>query len=68
MSQYAYLLIAGIVFLLIALGHLLRIVFGVAFVVHEIPVPMWASGIAVILMGFLAYESFQFARTAHLRQ
>ncbi|MEK7407403.1 MAG: hypothetical protein AAB225_20190 [Acidobacteriota bacterium] len=62
MSQKAFSLIAGIIFLLIALGHILRIAFGVSFVVQDIPVPMWASGIAVVLMGYLAYQGFRFAR------
>ena len=49
------------VFLLITVGHLLRVVFGVSFVVHDIPVPMWASLVTVVLTGFLAYEGFHFA-------
>jgi hypothetical protein len=48
-----------VVFGLIALGHVLRIVFGVSFVVYGISVPMWASGIAVVIMGYLAYEGFR---------
>jgi uncharacterized protein YacL len=61
MSQRSYALIAGVVFLLIALGHLLRVVYGVSFVVYDIPIPMWASLVAVVVMGFLAYEGFHFA-------
>jgi hypothetical protein len=62
MSQYAFALTAGIVFLLIAVAHLLRIVFGTPVVVQEIPIPVWASGIAVVITGFLSYEGFHFAR------
>jgi hypothetical protein len=62
MSQYVFLLIAGVVFGLIALGHLFRVVFGVSLVVYGISVPMWASGIAVVVMGYLAYEGFRLAR------
>jgi len=51
MSQKAFLLTAGAVFVLLALGHLLRILFGVAFVVYDIPVPMWASGIDLRVSG-----------------
>ncbi len=64
MSQHVFSLIAGVVFGLIALGHLLRVVFGVAFVVRDIPVPMWASQIAVVIMGYLAYQGFRLARKA----
>jgi threonine/homoserine/homoserine lactone efflux protein len=62
MNQRAFLLIAGVVFGLIALGHLLRVVFGVSFVVQNIAVPMWASVVAVVIMAYLAYEGFHFAR------
>ena len=62
MSQHGFSLTAGIVFLLISLAHLARIVFGVPFVVQSIAVPMWASLVAVVIAGYLAYEGFHFAR------
>jgi hypothetical protein len=62
MSQRAFFFAAGIVFLLIAFAHLLRIVFGTPVVVEDIPIPVWVSGIAVVIMGFLSYEGFHFAR------
>jgi hypothetical protein len=62
MSERAFSLSAGIVFLLIALGHLLRIVFGVSFVVLDISVPIWPSVVAIVITGFLSYEGFHFAR------
>jgi len=65
MSQHAFLLTAGVIFLLIALGHLFRIVFGLPFVVRDIAVPMWASGVAMVIMGYLGYEAFRLARKPH---
>ena len=62
MSQRTFSLIASVVFGLIALGHVLRIVLGWSFMVQDIPVPMWASGLAVVIMGYLAYEGFRLAR------
>ncbi len=62
MSQHAFELLAAVVFLLIAIAHVLRVIFGVAVVVYSIPVPMWASGIAVVIMGYLAFEGFRLAR------
>jgi hypothetical protein len=62
MSQRTFSLIASVVFGLIALGHVLRIVFNLSFVVQDISVPMWASGLAVVIMGYLAYEGFRLAR------
>jgi hypothetical protein len=48
-----------VVFLLITLGHLLRVVLGATFVVEGVSVPMWASVLAIILMGYLAFEGFR---------
>ncbi len=62
MSEKAFSLAAAIVFLLIALGHLVRIVFGVPFVVLNVSIPIWPSVVAVVIAGFLAYEGFHFAR------
>jgi hypothetical protein len=62
MSERFYMLVAGVIFLLIAVGHLLRIVFGVSFVVYGIQIPMWASVAAALIMGLLSYEGFHLAR------
>jgi hypothetical protein len=62
MSDHAYSLIAGIVFLLIAIAHLLRIVLGMTVVVQGVSIPLWASAIAFVVTGFLSYEGFHFAR------
>ena len=62
MSQRTFSLIAGVVFLLIALGHVLRIVLGWSVMVQDLSVPMWASGLAIVIMGYLAYEGFRLAR------
>ena len=62
MNQHAFELTAGVVFLLIALGHVLRFIFDVPLVVYGVSIPMWASGIAVASMGYLAYEGFRLAR------
>jgi len=62
MSQRTFSLIASVVFGLIALGHVLRIVFNLSFVVQDISVPMWASGVAIVILGSLAYQGFRLAR------
>ena len=62
MKQHAFELTAGVVFLLIALGHLLRVLFNVSLVVQGISIPMSASGLAVVVMGYLAYQAFGLAR------
>ena len=62
MSQRTFSLIASVVFGLIALGHVLRIVFGWSLTIQDFSVPMWASGLAVVVMAYLAYEGFRLAR------
>ena len=62
MRQRTFSLIAGVVLGLIALGHVLRIVLGWSFMVQDFSVPMWASGVAVVILGYLAYEGFRLAR------
>jgi len=62
MSRRRFSLVAGVIFGLIALGHVLRIIFGWSFVVQGFSVPMWASGLAVVILGYLAYEGFRLAR------
>jgi hypothetical protein len=62
MNERSYSWIAGVIFLLIGLGHLFRVAFGVSFVVNDIPIPMWASLVAFIVMGILSYEGFHLAR------
>jgi hypothetical protein len=62
MSEEAFSVTAGIFFLLIAVGHALRIVFHVPVVVEGFAVPVWASGIAIVVTGLLSYEGFRVAR------
>jgi hypothetical protein len=62
MSQHAFELTAAVDFLLVAIGHVLRVIFGVPFVVYSVHIPMWASGIAFVIMGYLAFEGFRLAR------
>ena len=62
MRQKTFSLTAGVVFLLIALGHLLRVALRATFVVEGVAVPMWASVLAMIVMGYLAYEGFRLGR------
>jgi len=62
MTEKAFSLAAAIVFLLIAVAHLLRVIFGASLVVLNISVPIWPSVVAAIVAGFLSYEGFHFAR------
>jgi uncharacterized protein YacL len=62
MSQKTFSLVAGVLFLLIALAHVLRIAFGASVVIQNTSIPMWASMVAVVITGFLAYEGLRLAQ------
>ena len=56
MSQKTFSMVAGVLFLLIALGHVLRIAFGASVVIQNTSIPMWVSWIAFVVAGYLASE------------
>lgn len=59
MNQKSFSNVTLIVFLLIALLHALRLVYGWSAVIGGWEVPMWLSGLAVVLAGYLAYSAFK---------
>jgi len=48
MSQRTFSLVAGVIFLLIAVGHALRLVFRSEVLLTGWPVPMWVSAVALV--------------------
>jgi len=50
-----FTIIAMVIFLLIAVAHLLRIVFKWEVIANGIPIPLWVSAIAAVVFGVLAY-------------
>ncbi len=59
MSQKTFSLVAGVIFLVIALMHVLRLVLKWEVVVNGRTMPMWVSGVGVLIAGCLAYEGFR---------
>jgi len=59
MNQKTFARIAGAVFTLVAVGHVLRIAFGASVVVQNTSIPMWVSWIAFVVAWYLAYEGFR---------
>lgn len=59
MTSRMYAAITGFIFLVIAIVHLLRIVFGWQAVIEGRALPMWASWIALFVAGYLAYQGFR---------
>jgi len=62
MNQKAFSSVASVVFLLVALGHGLRVAFRWHAVVNMWAVPMWVSWVALVIAGFLAFEGFRLSR------
>ena len=54
-----YFFVVCVVFGLVFLVHVLRIFSGWSAQVENFAVPMWFSYIALVIMGYLSYESFK---------
>jgi hypothetical protein len=62
MTRKSFLLIAGAVFGVVAIAHLLRIALAVPVTIGEWAVPMWVSWPAVLVAGSLSYMGLRSAR------
>lgn len=62
MTQRAFSLTAGVIFLLIALLHVLRLLFAWKVTMGGLVIPTWASRVALVIAAYLAYEGFRLAR------
>ncbi len=59
MTQKTFSLIAGLIFLVIALMHVLRLAFEWQATLAGRAMPMWVSWVAILVAGYLAYEGFR---------
>ncbi len=62
MGYKEYCVVSGVLFFLVALGHLLRIVYGMSIQVDEFVIPMSVSWIALIVSSALAVWAFRISR------
>lgn len=62
MSHKVYLITTGLIFLVIALLHLLRLLLGWEAVFEGWVVPKWLSLVALIIAGYLAYKGLRLSR------
>jgi hypothetical protein len=62
MTHKTFSLVAGVIFLLIALGHLSRLVFKWSLLLEGWAVPFWVSGVALLVFAYLAYQGFRLAK------
>jgi hypothetical protein len=63
MTPRIFCLITAAVFLLIALGHALRLFFGWHVTVESVAVPVWISWIGLAVATYLAYQGFRSSRS-----
>lgn len=61
MKERTYLLVAGIIFTVVAVVHLFRIFFGADFVILGWDAPLWLSWVGTAVTAYLAYASYRFA-------
>jgi hypothetical protein len=59
MNEKAFSLVAGLIFLLVAIAHLLRLLLRWSVILNGWTVPMWVSAIALVVAGFLAFEGLR---------
>ena len=62
MRQKTFSLVVGLIFLLIAVMHVLRLALMWEVVLNGWMVPMWFSAIAIVIMAYLAFESLKLSR------
>jgi hypothetical protein len=59
MRQKTLSLVVGLIFLLIAVMHVLRLALKWEVVLNGWSVPMWVSWLALVIAGFLAFEGLK---------
>ena len=62
MSKRTFLVIAGLIFLLVAVIHALRLALGWQVTISSWNVPMWVSWVALVIAGFLSYKGLKHSR------
>lgn len=62
MTPRLFSLITAAVFLLIALGHAIRLLFGWHVTAENVVVPVWISWIGLAVATYLAYQGFRLSR------
>ena len=59
MDKKAYNTLTAVLFLVIAVTHLLRIIFGWSAQIGGLDIPVWVSWLALVVSGGLAYFGFR---------
>ena len=62
MDQKTFSVMAGVIFALVALAHLVRIYFGWPIVISSWSIPMWVSWAALVVASGLSYFGLRATR------
>lgn len=62
MGHRGYCVVSGVLFSLVALAHLLRIVYGLSIQVEDVSIPILASWIGLIVPAALSIWAFRITR------
>lgn len=62
MMQKMYLKLTGLIFSIVAILHLLRLIFRWDVIMGDWQIPLWVSFIGVAAAGFLAYIGFKLSK------
>ncbi len=65
MDQKTFSLISGVIFLLIAILHVLRVVYAWDAVIGGWEVPKWISWAAIAVGVYLGYEGLRLSKSLH---
>jgi len=57
-NRKTYYQVASLVFLIVAVLHALRLIYGWSAEIAGVTIPLWVSGAAVIIAGYLSYRGF----------
>jgi hypothetical protein len=63
MSKSTFSSLAAVIFLIVAIAHVLRLVFKWDVTVGGWMVPMWLSAVAAVIAAYLAYEGFRMRKS-----
>lgn len=61
LRERSYLMLAGIIFGVVAVAHLSRVFFDIDLVIMDWQVPMWLSWVGVVVITYMSYMSFRLA-------
>jgi hypothetical protein len=63
--QRTYNTVTAALFLIVAVLHLLRIIFGWTAEIGGLAIPMWVSWLGLVVAGALAYSGFRLTARVH---